>query len=70
MSLTDEAQAFVEENFQYSHLRRRPGGGWDIISEVIVGGVDDEGVYEVLLDDGPAQGERVYIYEHPEEFYD
>jgi len=36
----------------------------ELYAMVRIGGVDEEGIFEYVLDDGPAQGERVYVKYH------
>lgn len=47
------------EDFDY--IKRLPDGSLEFYNMIKVGGRDENGDYELVLDDGPAQGEKVYI---------
>lgn len=45
----------------YDFEKTLPDGTVEYYATYQVGGRDEDGEYEIILDDGPAQGERVYL---------
>lgn len=48
-------------NKKYYEVVELEDGTKEYYQRVKVGGMDEDGEYMILLDDGPAEGEKIYV---------